>query len=356
MASVVRSLESEAQRHSRRRLARFAALVTRLAHGMAGAEDDRRQKQAQLDELEAGHPEFVTASTRYLAGFAILLAAFAAVYGIDVLLFGATAVFFAAQVFGEGSIWLEAARFSVPAGILLIEVAIAAQLFFSREDAEEEGTGRGPSFFWVSLGLLFALVMPAAVIATTHAVRSGQTGTEQASLAPMFRWQTISLAALALTAHLGVLFGGRPAHDSKAYTIFSVTRFRLRRGLRRLASRMARISQEITGRFARYVQELHEHNRRYQPVLEPGPFDAVTRRTLNGVFGYVIVAGPGGDDEGGGGPAPVPAAADPGPTAPPAQAAIPIPTVTEQDAAGETEYLHAALVRDVRERESEVRP
>jgi hypothetical protein len=133
-----------------------------------------------------------------------------AVYWIDYLLFGSVAEYFAQKTFGPDSWITKIAPIAGPLLIITIELVIAAQIYLARERLKDlEGSvwsHRG----WLFTGLVLAIVMPSAAVAMNLA-----TFQNFAELPPALKVLQITIVAIAFVSHIGILFGGKSAHEAK---------------------------------------------------------------------------------------------------------------------------------------------
>jgi hypothetical protein len=244
---------------------------------------------------------------------------------------------------------IPSARAFIPAGIILVEIAIAIQLTSAREESSEYGNSSVGFWSWLAIGILFAAFMPVTVIATHLAANVDNT---DPNLAAAFNWQAVGLAMLALVAHVSILFGGNLAHEAKAFLTFKVVQGSLRRQSRSQGAIFERHAQAACISFGAYMHRLAGHNPNYPGSrIEPGPFDVVTRSLINERYGYEIIQTPNGAVTNGGN------GSQPPPTPPsPENQGSTERTSEENNADGENDYLRTILSRKMRDEDSEVRP
>ena len=132
-----------------------------------------------------------------------------------------------------------------------------------------------------------------------------------------------------------ILLNGRMIVRSLSYWAFLVQRTRLRHGAERAESNHRDRAQASVVYFSRYVQERHEHIRRFGHI-DGDAFDEVTRRVLRDRLGYDPIQGP---------PPEPPRGTDPAPAAP-----APPPASPRDD-----DYYRRIVEEHLREEESEVR-
>lgn len=292
-------VETQAQRRLRQALDHFIALLAASAQKLARSRAQSQAAAASLHALATANPELRQVSFSHRAGYLLLLLFLPAVYLLDFLLFGPTAEYFARRSFPASPGLVALACLVIPAGFLLVEVAIAMQLFFARQEAAKF-RDTYDHVLWLLLGLFFALVMPSQVLATLLAA---QPAVSSPRLALVFHAQLLGLVLLTFVAHVAVLFGGRLAHEAKAYLAFSLQRAWLRAQQQRAEMRAAQALAAFETAAAKYWQLLLEWNAQFSPRLAPGPFDRSTQKLFAERFGD----------------APFPAQASP--AAPPADAA-----------------------------------
>jgi hypothetical protein len=357
--------ESEAERQGRRRLQRLLDEIIKLSHRSSEVQHQCQSLQGQLDQLSAMHPEWMTPNYRQIAGFGACLIFLLGVYILDYFLFTPVAEFLVGQSIRSSWQAIEIAKALTPATIIMLEVYIAVQIYFAREEAADYG-GKSAIWAWCAIGGVFALVMPCAAVATSLAAQLGINNDQGATA---FRFLTGGLACLALVAHTAVLFGGHPAHEAKAYVFFRLKHGQLQRRLRNGRADIGRKSRGAGRVFTIYRNRLEQHNAAFQPRIDPGPFDLITRSFLNEHFGYEVIQAPRNDD--------TQNAIDQPPTTPVPgtdqahateetngrnnQARTTQPNNMSAGAAepadnGEADYLRTILERQVRNDESEVRP
>ena len=265
------------------------------AHRAGTISSDRGEAQMALQQLETAHPEWHQDNSRELAGYLLLLLGVTAVYFIDVLLFGPTAEILSEKAFYEVPWMTWVARFTVPAAILLVEISIALQIFFARRNTETYHSPKWVYVAWIMVGILFALVMPSLVVGTSLVLESFASEPEQAGL----RWQLIGMVTLALVAHIIIIFGGRLAHESKAFFAFKAKHRSLRRKIGHHNNDYDREARNFREEFDSFYELLNRHRQTFHDSFDPGPFDAVTRGFASTIYGYEVIQNtPGTGDNG----------------------------------------------------------
>jgi hypothetical protein len=273
------------QEQGRRDLLARLRAVLRYAHGARHAEESGRGSSQALRDHEETHPDFVRLHFRSVAVFLFLLVVLVAVWWVDFLLFSSTAEYFAGRVF-HSWLWLvPIVCFFSPAILLLIEIGIGLQRDLARD---EGGFGSNVRVLgWTAIGVLLAFVVPLAAVAATLAA---QPSVSDSDATAALRMQTAALAILAFAGHLLVLFGGRYAHESKAFAAFKLSQLSLRAKVR-LCERRARVMAEAAiSAFKDYYHQREIHNAEFpEAPVEAGPFDALTRDFINERFGYEFI-------------------------------------------------------------------
>jgi len=210
------------------------------------------------------------------ATFAIALLC---IYGIDIMLFGASAEYVAGLLGSASGLWAGVAKFVVPACFLGIEVLIALQIEKSRHDVRFAFGSDAAKKGWIALGILVALVMPLAAKATADSA-----GVVAGSSTPVMMIAVLGI--ISFTAHVLILFGGKLAQETKTYLAFGIVRgfhdTRATATSRTAASTLA----SLNSMFIPYVHAWRTHNSRftYQPS---GPFDKEVVELLQRQFPHV---------------------------------------------------------------------
>lgn len=204
------------------------------------------------------------------------------IYGVDVLLFGASAAYVASLLGSESDLWASIAKFVVPACFLGIEVLIALQIEKSRHDARFAFGSGAARKGWIALGILVALVMPLAAAATADAASMVTDSNASVMMIAV-------LGIISFTAHVLVLFGGRLAQESKTYLTYATMRgFHERRAASR-AQDAAQTLASLNSMFIAYVHAWRTHNARFE-AQPSGPFDKDVVELLRRQFPHVASA------------------------------------------------------------------
>lgn len=143
---------------------------------------------------------------------------------------------------------------------------------------------------WILLGVLMAVVMPLTAISTAL---SAQVVANDA--APIL--MIIILGVISLSAHLLILFGGKQAHASKTYLLFTMKYRGLKRELAARRDMLRRRVQKLQMFFIPYVHHWRKHNDVYSYV-EAGPFDNDVAELLRRQFPHLNKASSDGPHRG----------------------------------------------------------
>jgi hypothetical protein len=280
-APFARSRQDESRRSV---LGRLAA-VHRYSHGIRRAEDRGRAASQGLSKHNQAHPDYLQMHSRSLAAFGFLLFVLVAVWWVDFLLFSATAEYFAGRVFHNWRWLILPACLISPAVLLVIEIGIGLQRDLARDAA---GFGSGVLVWgWTAVGVLLALVVPLAAVATTIAAQPAVSDSEAVAA---LRMQTAALAILAFAGHMLILFGGRHAHEAKAFVAFKLRQWSLETKVRRYEQRAQTLAEATVSAFEDYYHQREIHNVAFaEAPIDVGPFDAVTRDLINERFGYEFI-------------------------------------------------------------------
>jgi len=281
-----RIVAREQDRRQRRRQVAVALETVHIdSHAAADAEASARQRGEDLQALEEACPEFSNAHRTITVAYGPALLGLLAVYGIDVFCLASIAEYLAAMAFGGLPGLVAFGKFLFPALVLWLEVQAAHHRSGAAELRADEPDVRAPYYMWTVIACVLSLAVPSAVIAAIlvsplHASRG----------AP---WLMFALCSISLVGHLNIIFSGDRLHEALAYRSFE----RERRNLRRAIDDGARSRSELTQRagrsFQRYLDRADDFNRLYPDApLQHGPFDATTRRILNGAFGYSAIQEP----------------------------------------------------------------
>jgi hypothetical protein len=337
--------------------------TTHHAHGRLGARVAVQRTTESLKAFETVNAYFLNADAIQRVVWILMPCSLLAINGIDLALFRPVAHYLARRMVSSQFL-LGAISLFVPMAILVLDLGLGVLRYYYAELGN-----RFWSVFWTSLGILLALFMPLAAVATQlgalFLAREGIAWGMQLVL-------LVVLAVLSLVCHALLVFAGHPLFEAKAYWI-SRWHQRSLRGAHTSAER-AFVNRGIKmGEwFGRYSREINGWNSQNpQMIVELDLFDRVTREELRDWFGYVVVQLPsqpgdlplapvGARHESTPSPAAsagsvVPAPTGPAPPIPSAADATPADTHAVAD--WETEYLRNILSQSPHEKEEEsVRP
>jgi hypothetical protein len=141
------------------------------------------------------------------------------------------------------------------------------------------GKNSAAFFFWAALGSIMALVMPLTAVYTAMAV---QVVAEDS--APII--MLIILAIISFAAHVLILFGGKLAHESKTYYLFTSKHSRLTQELAAHHRLVRKRLKKLQLLFIPYVHHWKKHNSIYD-YIEAGPFDNEVAELLRRHFPYL---------------------------------------------------------------------
>jgi hypothetical protein len=209
----------------------------------------------------------------------IYMVGLACVYGIDVLLFGASAQYIASLVGSAGDLWTTVAKYVAPACFLGIEVMISLQIAKARH-AQRLGAGNAAARTgWIAIGVLAALVMPLASIAAARA--AGELADDDTTVLMI-----VVLAVISFAAHVLILFAGRLAQEAKTYLAYTIMHGLKARRAQRATDRARTDLTDLNSRFIRYVHAWRAHNLSYG-AMPSGPFDQEVADLLRRQFPQV---------------------------------------------------------------------
>jgi hypothetical protein len=141
------------------------------------------------------------------------------------------------------------------------------------------GRNSGAFYFWAALGAIMALVMPLTAVYTAMAVQAVADDS-----APTI--MLIILAIISFAAHVLILFGGKLAHDSKTYYLFTSKHTRLAQELEANHRLVRKRLKKLELLFIPYVHLWKKHNQTYD-YIEAGPFDNEVAELLRRHFPYL---------------------------------------------------------------------
>lgn len=253
-------------------------IYAHLAAKYRRALDAARQQLEMLREINL---ELIMADAKRRAGYAIVLIAAIAVYAIDFILLSAVAEYFARRVYAD-LFMVGLARLVIPAAILVIEMMIASQRAFAREQAAEYGTAR-TSRVWVVFSLLLLCFLPSMLVAT-HIVTMPARATQVLETVNIL--QLVGLVALCVVMHGVVLYGGQMAVEAKAFLYLKIRSWKLSRRIERLDDKYHQAATSATHAYILHERTVQEYRALFpNGEMSSGPFDLTTRQLLHARLG-----------------------------------------------------------------------
>jgi hypothetical protein len=236
---------------------------------------DADRKAEERKAYDKKHADLLALPASEIVKYYIYFIALAAVYFLDLALFGPTSEYWV-MLATQNPLVVSLAKFIAPLCFLAAEVLISLKIVESNEHTSgfEKHTAGGIG--WIALGFLVALVMPLVAGYTAMTVQaSGDESTPILMVA--------ILGVISFACHILVLFGGRLAHDAKTYLLFVC-----RRGQKTAAEDSARRTvqrslKRLEARFIPYAHHLRRHNAAHNPV-PAGPFDSEVVEILRRQF------------------------------------------------------------------------
>ena len=302
---------------------------------------------------EAGARQAAAAGERITlpahAGLHALLAVLvlAAAGAFEMMISGSVLEYFAGRQLHLSASAKESVRWLAPWLVLALEVALSIRITHERRERLPGAERPTPSMRW-------AVLMVAGLLGMTLTTRIARWPEDpRGQEAARFWVETATLLLLTGVAHAIVLSSGHMFE-----TAWNFAGWRMRVGSAASAAQRERADlgsaqQAARASFELYYHERDEYNRRHAAhAIPPGPFDAVTCRVLNEIYGREMVSmGVTGEPATGVTPAPAGSPATPEPAARPV---IPIPAPAPDSA--EDGYLRHALDAMVRNRDGELSP
>lgn len=274
--------ESREQKESRYRLMNLFAKMQLWAQRALGAKARKETLEKFLETMKKAHVSFSVYDKQRDLDFTILLLVIVCVYGIDVLLFKATAEYHAGRAFS--SEWVLAlASVLGPAMILILEIGVGVQRHLASVDKDLNGSS---GFWgWTIVGAFLATVMPMLAIATTYVALPDLEGPVKTA----FILQNVGLAILGLVSHILVLFSGRYGHEAKGYFPYRVNMFLGKFKLSRAEKEYIRSANKAASIYEVYRTERGLHQYRYpNPPMQTILLDHASQTILNEQFGGAL--------------------------------------------------------------------
>jgi hypothetical protein len=150
MSSSALKVTASANHEERSRQAIIAAVkrINARGHDVVEAEGRVGRSAAELADHEERNPDLLKVHSSTIVRHFVFLFGLICVYGIDVLLFGATAEYVASLITGSTTLML-LAKYGVPLFFLGIEVLISLKIIDAREASEaSEASEEVDSYGW----------------------------------------------------------------------------------------------------------------------------------------------------------------------------------------------------------------
>jgi len=254
---------------------------------IAHLRDQESEAISRRTELETAHPEWVQRNSRNATSYAVILLALVAVYCLDVMCAAPTAEILSEKAFADMPLAANISRFLIPAAIIMIEVAVALQIYSCRKERQDYHDDGWELAAWLLFGISLCVVMPALVVGTNLV----QVSLEDSPAAKTgLYWQLVGLVALALAMHLPIIFNGRTAHEAKSYFAYRLGHGKQERTIRRCKNKTDRTKNALRFDFEKYYDLLERHSETYGTRVNPGLFDVATRDAINEIYGREMVA------------------------------------------------------------------
>jgi len=339
---------TEGERRSRRQIEPLPGRVRLHAREATARRLDRTAADSRLQELVRQHPELAQPNLRDTMRHWLSVCGLVAVLLFDCVISAPTAQYLAGTYLGIEGVGMFASVIAFALAVVLVELYFSVCRYSAREE------GEASFWLWQGAAIVMLLIMCGLVAATQLA------SAEAPDRDGVFWLRCGALVLLAMILHGAVLFGGRYAHDGKAYVTFTLRRGGLSRQIAldgRVAEQAARRAGDV---FGAYMAQLTAFNQAYPDArIDPAMFDRETQQLLEQHFGYPVIetrTPPPRDNAQapeGGRPAP-PNGSDGNGSHPVGVNAGTPPAADAGD--GENEYLRSLLNRRMREDEAEVRP
>jgi hypothetical protein len=135
------------EERSRQALIAAANAINAKGHNVLDAEGKAVDAAAAVKHHEAKSPDLLTVHSSRVMEYIVFLFGLVCVYGLDVLLFGATAEYVATLVSGNWIIVL-LAKYGVPLFFLGVEVLCSVKMIEARDAHEQQQSEEVPSYGW----------------------------------------------------------------------------------------------------------------------------------------------------------------------------------------------------------------
>jgi hypothetical protein len=260
---------------SERSLIGQAGQINHVGRDTVDAKEDVTKKTAEREEYDSRHVDLRKLPAKVVVKYIIYFVALAAVYALDVTLFGPTTEYWV-MLATQNPLAISLAKFIAPLCFLAAEVLISLKIVEAHEGQSEFEPNHVGRIGWIALGFLVALVMPLVAAFTASTVRAASD-----EGAPVL--MVLILGVISFACHVLVLFGGKLAHDAKTYLLFVWRRGELCAAEESAASKAKRLVKQLEARVIPYAHHHRRHNAVYTPV-PTGPFDAEVVDLLRRLF------------------------------------------------------------------------
>jgi len=133
---------------SRQALIARANVINAKGHDVLDAEGKAASATAAIQKHEQKSPDLLTVHSSRVMEYIVFLFGLVCVYGLDVLLFGATAEYVASLITGNGLLVL-LAKYGVPLFFLGVEVLCSVKMIEARDAHETQKQNEEvPSYGW----------------------------------------------------------------------------------------------------------------------------------------------------------------------------------------------------------------
>ncbi len=268
-----------AERDSLNNVDRGRNLVTRRAAEARRIERDRDHARERQKAVEVAQSMILQPDPHHTNFYWLIVLCMAATYILDAVLFAPALEDLVSETMAASPFWLNFARFSIPAVIVMMESTIGA----ARDRARDHVYGLFSSrvLALTLLGLAMALVMPGMIACTQIAAYLAKTDPGRWELYMMIAKLT-ALTALSLSVHMFLVLSGREGSEARAYVMGRIQHWHWGQERRQFDHRYIRALQVTDDAFARYETVRNDHNTHFPQLhREQGPFDPDTIGLLN---------------------------------------------------------------------------
>jgi hypothetical protein len=263
------------------------------------SEERRDRLQDELDDSSGDGPAEFTST------HAVYILTTLAVLGIDLLLFAPIAHFMVGNAFPRSPQLAQAAKFLLPACVMVLELALAMRINEAREELQNDeraivdidGEAEIAYRNWWWMGGVLVAVMPLLAVSTMVAEVGTLLATESLNtyLEASFLLKAFGLALLAFMSHALFVFGGGHIVEAKE-ALFSSFRATPEERVQRAEEDVQRQHGELVREFNAYHRALTAYNAGSNRPMAAGPFREGVRQLINRVYGREILQAPPDED------------------------------------------------------------